>query len=92
MSLREWGGGTASGAPNPWRKGTNTWAGLLGTPGGGRGPSWKRKQFVQRHRGWRRCCGVWPVAQAEPREGARPVRMGAGLVGWLRSMDAGLKA
>lgn len=76
----------------PWRKGTNTWAGLLerlevveGLPGRG-------NSLCKGTEAGRRCCGVWPVAQAEPREAARPVRMGAGLVGWLRSMDAGLKA
>lgn len=47
---------------------------------------------MQRRKSRSRRCGVWLGAQAEPREGARPAGVGAGLLRWLRSMDAGLKA
>lgn len=47
---------------------------------------------MQRGKSRSRRCGVWLGAQAEPWEGARPAGVGAGLLRWLRSMDAGLKA
>ena len=97
MSPWEWVGGPASGARNPWRKGTNTWAGLLGmpsspNPGGGRGPSWQKKQPVQRHRSQSRCCGVWLVAQAEPREGARSAWVGGRSCGLVKEHGCWLES
>ena len=47
---------------------------------------------MQRHRGQSRCCGVWLVAQAEPREGTRPAGVGGRSCGLVKEHGCWLES